>query len=110
MQISRVQNQPNFQANFSNDAVTQSVLRRVRRSAAETNFRDMTDSCLNIMGLLRKNQTVSLDVSNDGKLLARAGNFWQNLFGKGEHFENNIINNDISDAFVRICTKMFRGW
>lgn len=111
MQVSKIENQPNFKANFSNDAVTQQILRKVRRSAEKTDFTQMTDSSFSILGLIRKDQTLMLKISEDGdKLVAKTKNFWKNLFGKNEHFEQEIINDNISDAFVRLTSKISRLW
>ena len=111
MQINRVQNQPNFEANFARDSVTQNVLRRVRRSAMETNSHQITDSTFNILGLVRKDQTLALKISEDGKnIMARTKGFWRDLFSKNEHFEQKIQNGDISDAFVRLGAKISRLW
>lgn len=111
MQVSKVDNQPSFGLNFNYDAVTQNVLYKVRRSAAETNSHQMTDSIFNILGVVRKDQTLLLKFSEDGKkLLAKTKSFWKDLFGKNEHFEQEIINDNVSDAFVRLGSKISRLW
>lgn len=111
MQVNKVHNQPSFGLNFNYDAVTQNVLYRVRRSAMETNSHQMTDSMFNILGVVRKDQTLLLKISEDGKkIMAKTKNFWKELFGKNEHFEQEIQNGNISDAFVRLGSKISRLW
>ena len=67
MQITKVDNKPSFKANFNYDAATQHALYRIRRSALENNSHQMTDSMFNILGSVRKKQTLMLNISDDGK-------------------------------------------
>ena len=110
MQISGVQNQPNFQANFGKDAVTQNVLYRIRRCAMETNSHQMTDSAFNILGAVRKNQTLVLSVADGNKIIAKPKNLLKDIFGRNEIFEQEILNGDFADAFVRLTSKISRLW
>ena len=100
MQISKVENQPSFKANYSRDPITQNVLYRIRRSALENNSHQMTDSMFNILGVVRKNQTLKLEIADDGK----------KLIGKNEKFEQEIVNDDVSAAFVKLGAEISRLW
>ena len=111
MKISKINNQPSFNANFSRDAETQNVLYRIRRSAQESDSHQITDSTFNILGAIRKKETLSLRISDDGKRIeAKTKSFWKDLFGKNEHFEREIKNNDVAEAFVRLGAEISRLW
>ncbi len=111
MQITKVDNKPSFKANFNYDAATQHALYRIRRSALENNSHQMTDSMFNILGSVRKKQTLMLNISDDGKKIsAKTKSFWKDLFGKNEHFEREIKNNDVAEAFVRLGAEISRLW
>ena len=111
MQISKIEDQPSFKANYSRDPITQNVLYRIRRSALENNSHQMTDSMFNILGVVRKNQTLKLEIADDGKkIIAKTKNFWRGLIGKNEKFEQEIVNDDVSAAFVRLGAELSRLW